>query len=329
MTNKNESKLIFLISQPRSGSSMLQQLLLNSAEIESTPEPWLMLNLIYTYKNNNINSSYNPNFAVINFKDYLQKSENGLNEFKKTIKSLALSLYSNRDTKNHYFLDKTPRYYHIIDELYELFPNAKFIFLVRNPLNVFSSILDYNFNGGYAKLFASEDRLDDLFLAPKMIKEAVNKHSNNIFVKYEDIVKNPKVEIERIFNYLELDMPTNSENYHINSEFTSTTSIDTKSLHKHNKPSTDYINSWENSIDSTQKKKLAIDFIKKLKPSDYNYFEYNLNKILERLINHKVKKNTIFNLNLGYFTLSEESLSLSQIVKKRIFIKLHNIWLKK
>ena len=33
-----EDKLIFLISQPRSGSSMLQQLLINSKEIESAPE---------------------------------------------------------------------------------------------------------------------------------------------------------------------------------------------------------------------------------------------------------------------------------------------------
>lgn len=324
MTKLTEDKLIFLISQPRSGSSMLQQLILNSNEIDSTPEPWFMLNLIYTYKDNNITSSYNPNFAVINFKNHLQKSDDGISQFKNTIKSLALSLYSKRVTEKHYFLDKTPRYYHIIEELYELFPEAKFIFLVRNPLNVFTSILDYNFDGNYTKLLSSDDRLDDLFLAPKMINEAVITHSNNILVKYEDIVLSPKKELEKIFNYLEVKVPQNSESYNLAGEFIDTIFIDTKSLHKHNKPTANYIDSWKKSINSTQKKILVIDFIKKLKYSGYNYFGYNLDKTLEKVINHKPDKKSIFNLNLGYFTLKEDKLNFLELIKKRIFLKLQN-----
>jgi len=41
-----------------------------------------------------------------------------------------------------FFLDKTPRYYFIIPELKNVFPEAKFIILLRNPLAVLSSILN-------------------------------------------------------------------------------------------------------------------------------------------------------------------------------------------
>ena len=325
MREITDDKLIFLISQPRSGSSLLQQLILNSNEISSTPEPWFMLNLIYTYKNNDITVSYNPNFAVINFKAYLQKTGDGLMEFKNSIKSMALSLYSKNSSKNHFFLDKTPRYYHIINELYELFPSAKFVFLVRNPLNVFASILDYNFKGDSIKLIASEDRFDDLFLAPTKMKQALSLYSNNIIVKYEDIVENPKEEIERIFNYLEIEVPQNSESYSLDRDFIDVKSIDTKSLHKHNKPIKNYNDSWKTSINTTQKKILAVDFIKRLKNSDSNYFDYNLDNILEILNKHKPKQKTHFNLSFGYFNSKEEKLNFLQLIKKRAFLKLQSI----
>lgn len=328
MDIKDENKLIFLISQPRSGSSMLQQLILNSAKVESVPEPWFMLNLIYTYKENDISSAYNPNYAVINFKNYLKNTEDGICEFKNRIKSLALSLYKTGVAGNM-FLDKTPRYYHIIEELHDLFPSAKFIFLTRNPLNVFSSILDYNFKGNYAKFLYSNDRLDDLFLAPKLISKGIRSYPNNIVVKYEDIVNNPKKEIEKIFNYLEVDIPKNSDNYCIDPKFDNTTSVDTKSLHLHRVPSRNYLDSWKKSMNTTQKKILALDYINKLKASKDSCFNYNLDEILIYLKKHRPQKRTIFNLNLGYFITKEENLSLLQIIKKRIFIKLHYKWLKK
>ena len=64
----------------------------------------------------------------------------------KLLKSHILDLYREISKKNRnddfiYFLDKTPRYYWILNEIHELFPEAKYIYLTRNPINVFSSTM--------------------------------------------------------------------------------------------------------------------------------------------------------------------------------------------
>lgn len=318
----SEDQLIFLISQPRSGSSLLQQLMLNSEVISSTPETWQMLSLIHTYKKNDIEDSYNPNYTAINFLDYLNSIDNGLEEFKNKIKELSLYFYNKKCSDSTFFLDKTPRYYHIINELYELFPNAKFIFLVRNPLAVFSSILDYNFKGDYIKFLASSDRVDDLFLAPKTINESIKKNSNHILVKYENLVSNSKAELTKLFAYLNIDLPQDLESYIVNSVFSNTNSIDTKSLKKHSGPELNYLNSWKKTIDTSQKKKLALGYINKLANQHEDYFSYNLKEIETLLIQHKSVKNSIFNLKLDYFLKRDNQLKFSQILKKRVYLKL-------
>ncbi len=50
-------------------------------------------------------------------------------------------MINNADNGETYFLDKTPRYYLIIPEIAQIFPDAKFIFLFRNPLQVISSVM--------------------------------------------------------------------------------------------------------------------------------------------------------------------------------------------
>ena len=95
--------------------------------------------------------------------EYLERYPGSLDEFKKDIQKLSLKLYNYNqlDKGQLYFLDKTPRYYHIIQELKDLFPESKFVILVRNPVSVFSSIMDYNFKGDINKIF-KDDRMHDL-----------------------------------------------------------------------------------------------------------------------------------------------------------------------
>ena len=321
MTNDSKN-LIFLISQPRSGSSLTQQLLLNSETISSSPESWQMLSLIHTYKQTNISDDYNPKYAAINFIAFLSKTENGLDNFKDDIKKIALSLYNKNTKDNGFFLDKTPRYYHIIDELYELFPEAKFIFLVRNPLSVFASMLDYNFNGNYLKFLGSKDRIEDLFSAPIKIERALKTHQNNILIKYEDVIENPKKELSRIFNYLEIDLPNDLGTYKIKDDFVNANAVDTKSLHKHTKPSDSYLDTWQKSINNTQKKILALGYIEELNKRHFDYFEYDLNKITSNLRAFKPENKTLFNLSFKALINKEEHLPLKSLLKKRLILKL-------
>jgi Sulfotransferase family len=320
----DESKLIFLISQPRSGSSLLQQLILNSSEIDSSPEPWQMLSLIQTFKVQSNSRNKNPRHIVINYLNFLDSIDNGLIELKLDIKKLALKIYSKKKSENNYFLDKTPRYYHIIDELYELFPKAKFVFLVRNPIAVFASILDYNFKGDCHGFLSSEDRIDDLFLAPNKIMKAVDKYSNHVLITYEEVVSAPNDTIKKLSKYLSIDFPSDVT-YILRNEFKDSSSVDTKSLHNHNAPVNQYLDSWKNTLNTAQKRKLALDFLKKLKLNNDKYFQYNLDDIISEVRNHKLVKRSYFNLSFDLLAKKEENLSILELNKKRLYIKLNQL----
>ncbi|NRB59423.1 MAG: sulfotransferase [Winogradskyella sp.] len=315
-----DSSLIFIISQPRSGSSLLQQLLLNNIEIVSSPEPWQMLSLIYTYKKNNIASSYNPFYAVENFTRYLDEREDGFEDYKNRVKKLALDLYKDRLGEHQYFLDKTPRYYHIIKELYEFFPNAKFIFLVRNPLAVFASILDYNFKGDYKKFLKSEDRIDDLFLAPKLVEEGIKIIKDSITISYEDLITNTDNTLKKINSFLSLETPLQAD-YEVKGSFSNSKHVDTKSLDKHSKPVSDYLDSWKKTINTIQKKQLALEYLAKLQQVDSS--RYNIREIEKMLKVHSTDKTNLFSIPLDLLINREEKLSIFQLIKKRILIKLN------
>jgi hypothetical protein len=235
---------------------------------------------------------------------------------------LAFNLYAHKTKANTFFLDKTPRYYHIIDELYELFPQAKFVFLLRNPLSVFASILDYNFKGDYVRFLSSKDRVEDLFTAPTEIEKAIKAKLNHIFIKYENLVENPEQELLKVFNYLELDLPEGAETYKVKDNFNNTNAIDTKSLKQHSKPSYSYLNSWKTSIDSTQKKKLALDYVEELNKKHDDYFGYDLDEIVNNLRAFSPEKKTLFNLSMNSLISNEEQLSLASLLKKRFILKM-------
>ena len=167
-----KNNIIFLISQPRSGSSFLQiQLSLNKS-IYSPPESSFLLKYLYKY-NNFDRLSYDTVYFEHSVNDFLQKEKYILldREFRKFV----LNFYNNYgNSRNLYFLDKSPRYYHILSSLLRIFPDSKFIILLRNPLAVLNSILRYHYDYNLNKSL-SEYSCNDLFYCLKVIDNIVPK----------------------------------------------------------------------------------------------------------------------------------------------------------
>lgn len=286
-----EENLLFIISQPRSGSSLLQQLLTNTKEIASVPEPWLMLPLVSVFKPVKTNLGYNPNYAQINFENYLRRYTNGDELLRTKIRNLALDLYrlNYLNPNQKYFLDKTPRYYHIIDELFALFPRAKFIFLTRNPLAVFSSIMEmYGI-----KVFSQPDRYADIFVAPRTIAKAISvKNTSSYFMKYEDLISDPVQVLEGIRSFLDLSQQIDFR-YKVDEMFLKSQAIDPKSVSKHTSPVEQYLDSWKQTINDSQRKRMAIEYINMLEDDCVAALGYDKNEILTRLNQHIVKRNFV------------------------------------
>lgn len=191
---------IFLISLPRSGSTLLQKMLMSHDEIASHAEPWFLLPLIYGMKVGGIKTEYGQKQAYKALDNIYKSLSNHQSDYEEEIKNMALGVYKKLSGSKPLFLDKTPRYYLILEELHRIFPNAKFIYLYRNPASVFASMIEA-FNHNSARRL---DHLEmDLYIGPKKIVQSYNKHKDvSHFVSYESLVSSPNKTIKSLCQYL-------------------------------------------------------------------------------------------------------------------------------
>lgn len=321
-----EENLLFIISQPRSGSSLLQQLLISTKKVKSVPEPWFMLSLIETYRKTSNQSGYNPLYAHINFMEYLERHTGSKNDFVGQIKKIALELYklNGLNEKEIYFLDKTPRYYHILEELKELLPLAKFIILIRNPISVFASILDYNCQGDINEVL-KQDKYHDLFTAPKKIVSILRgwDKENYHVVHYEDLVKDSVPTLNRLKSYLHIEPSQLEASYKVDNEFLHSRGIDKKSLAAHNWISNEFTDGWKKSIDNYQKKQLLLDYIQELGSQTVSSLGYDYKKLINQISAHEVKSK--LSVKYNYLLYGAQKVSTVDFIKSRINEKLNNL----
>lgn len=195
-------KPIFLISLPRSGSTLLQRILMGHPEIASKAESWLMLPLVYMLRREGLLSEYNQRDAHFALVDFINELPKGRTDYVQSLQAFALDLYTKQGNGCQYFLEKTPRYYLIARELDEIFPDAKFIFLVRNPLQTIASIIST------FKLKNIHFYMVDLHKGFQEIVTGMRHFGNRaFFVKYEDLVSDHEKTVSALFTFLDLPAP--------------------------------------------------------------------------------------------------------------------------
>ena len=199
-------KPIFIFSLPRAGSTLLQRLLGLHDDIDTTAEPWLALPVFFALKGYGLNSIYGHHVLSNAVTGYADSLPGGRNDYYKSAASFLNDLYNlGSSEKARYFIDKTPRYHLIVDDIISAFPEAKIIFLWRNPLAITASMIktwgknQWNLYMFYVDLYSGIDSL-------------VNAYShceNKLSVKYEDLVNKPESEMKRIMEYLDLEYEHN------------------------------------------------------------------------------------------------------------------------
>jgi hypothetical protein len=197
--------LIFLVSQPRAGSTMLQRVLASHSDIHSVSEPWLALPLIFSLRERGTTTDFDAALAHQALREFLQHLPEGENHYWEALRRMLGYLYACalKASGKRLFLDKTPRYYFVIKELSRVFPDARVIFLVRNPVAVLASILDtWVKSDDVAQLYPFRH---DLLTAPRLILEGIRgSGSTGITVRYEELVAEPENGIRRLCDQLGL-----------------------------------------------------------------------------------------------------------------------------
>ncbi len=199
----DEENLIFIISQPRSGSTYLQNLLSNNKEVNTCSEPWILLHFANQIKPSLLSASFNNQKTEEAFQEYLSRFPQ-LN-FEATFKDFILKLYAPMAEGFTYIIDKTPRYWELMEELLILFPKSKILIIKRNPIDVLSSIIKtWNLN----TLRDLNEYRNDILLAPHRIQSFVLAQKNNpnvCAVKYEDLLNNPKEMVKTLYQWIGLE----------------------------------------------------------------------------------------------------------------------------
>lgn len=196
-----DNQLIFIVSQPRAGSTLLQALLSNNEAVNTVSEPWLLLVLAPLLKPPCTITPFDYGIACDAMKEFERQFPSVL--WKDKIRQLALDAYQTLLKDGYtYVLDKTPRYYEILDEILELFPNAKLIILKRNPLHVVLSLIKKRkIDNASDLLWNHRDILNAPFTLNTFLKN--QRHNPNVLsLRYEDVLANPKQEIQNLYQQL-------------------------------------------------------------------------------------------------------------------------------
>jgi len=194
-------QLIFLLSQPRAGSTLVQRWLGAYDDVSTVSEPWILLPLLSALRERGIRSLYPHWLAHLAIQDFGAALPGGMSELRDELRETALRLYDAAAIPGaRYFLDKTPAYHVIAPLLHDVFPDAKFIYLWRNPLSVLASILE-TWGGGR---FVPHVFNVDLFNAVESLESSYRGAENAFGVRYEDLLQSD-VEWRRMTDYLGLE----------------------------------------------------------------------------------------------------------------------------
>ena len=195
----------FVVGNDRSGTTVLRLVLDRSAEAAVPPESMFLLDFAPVRRRGGLDERgraarflaevwAHPRVRLWNLPDAPPPVPAGLahaDAYRFAVES-PFRAYAEREGKRR-FGDKTPAYLHAVDELLAVWPEARFVVLVRDARDVVLSIrrLPFGPNNAYAaaRWWARGIRAG---------LEAERRHPGRILtLRYEDLVADPAAEVER------------------------------------------------------------------------------------------------------------------------------------
>ncbi len=210
MKNKFQGEnLIIVGGVPRSGITLVQNMLDSHPDIYGLPEFKIFTPIIRL-------RNLIQNWASSDMIDPSLTSHENINQnFSELINMFFTPLFSER--KEKYLSEKTPNNVAVFPELIDLLPEARHIFVVRDPRAVILSLLQVrkrvlmqgkdmeviryteNFNGVRSAIEFNQRLLENGF---NVVKKAQGKI---LVVIYEHIVRDPEAGTKRICEFLNID----------------------------------------------------------------------------------------------------------------------------
>lgn len=190
----NASNIIFILGMPRSGTSLIEQMISSHSSVFGAGELHIMPTMTQT----------------------ISKSKGGI-EFPEILTNLTqdeINGYANELQQSYAVLsskkirvtDKLPHNFLFIALIHKILPNAKIINCLRNPIDNCLSCYFQHFGGHHPYAY----HLDSLRKYYRQYQRLM-LHWEEVLeipllnVRYEELIDNPRQQVERLLKYLALD----------------------------------------------------------------------------------------------------------------------------
>ncbi len=216
------TKLLFILSSPRSGSTLLQRMLDQHPEIESPEELHLMHYDSFAQRFQALKGEETRHLlgGTVRLRARIKGCELAESQrieqtyIEQNVPVLRFFEELDDDLRSRYLVDKTPSYSYsgeTLQRIAQQFPEARFLYLVRHPSAVLKSLIDSQLQEiiPFVRRYPGE-----MSAIPEMIWSLCNANIQSMLagvdpervsvVTYEDLVGDPKQAIAAILDFLEL-----------------------------------------------------------------------------------------------------------------------------
>jgi tetratricopeptide (TPR) repeat protein len=219
---------IFIIGMPRSGSTLVEQILSSHNKVYGAGEIQVLRKILNPILRDYVNQDVSSASTKIgDTKLSLSESKNFPNEAFLSIRKQYLDTFSNFNFPEKVFTDKSLMNFHFIGFIFMAFPDAKVIHLKRDARAICWSIFKNNLPqkgigfgndlGDLAEFYGLYSKLMEFWhkLFPGKIYDLV----------YENLTNSQEEETKKLLGYCELDWDQNCLDFHKNKREVKTASV--------------------------------------------------------------------------------------------------------
>lgn len=201
-----EERLLFVIAAPRSGSTLLARMLGAHSRVHAPAELHLLTPLAHLGFHERVDAApYDPVITQRGLREMVGALPGGEADYLAALRTCTDSIYARllEPTGCDVLLEKTPAYALVLDFLARLYPSARYVVLTRNPLAVWSSVVQSFFDGDHEEAHRVSPGLERYVpaIARFLRERPVPIHH----LRYEELVSEPDAAARALCDFAGLE----------------------------------------------------------------------------------------------------------------------------
>ncbi len=279
-------RMIFIISSPRSGSTLLERMISSHSKVLGGPEPHLLTPLAHLgYYDTVEKAPYDHLRAVAAQREFVDRLPGREADYLDALRAYCNALYGRllpTAPGKTMLLDKTPAYALVLPFITKVYPLAKYIVLTRHPGAIFSSYAESFFEGDWQAAHRFNPIIERY--VPAIARFLRETSVPRYHVRYEDLVQDPAGHMEKICQILGLDFEPDMVEYGKKQPTEQKGLGDPIGVKQHQRPVTSSIDKWVNGVAGDPvREKLLQEMIGFCDPADLETWGYPAASIYEPL----------------------------------------------